>query len=92
MKKALLIGNGFTSNLIESFKNEPMMKEFYKKLPEMIEKIEVKFSVFRNLDLTKSDLYHVTEALFCGDNLFCGNNVYPSSDGIHIQESIRVWI
>lgn len=92
MKKALLIGNGFTSFIIESYKNESMMNEFYKNLPKMIDKIEEKFSVFRNLDLTKSDLYHVTEALFCGDSLFCGNNVYPSDDGIHIQESIRFWI
>lgn len=92
MKKALLIGNGFTSNLVESYKNEPMMKEFYKRLPEMIERIEEKFNVFRNLDLTNSDLYNVTKALFCGDDLFCGNSVYPSDDGIHIRESIRIWI
>jgi hypothetical protein len=92
MKKALLIGNGFTSNLIQSFKNEPMMKVFYKRAPEMIDRIEEKFSVFRDLDLTNSDLYNVTEALFCGDNLFCGTDIYASDDGIHIHESIRVCI
>lgn len=92
MRKALVIGNGFTSNLIESFRNEPMMTEFYKRIPGMIDRIEERFCIFRNLELTKDDLYYVTEALFCGDNLFPGNNLYPRDDGVHIKESTRVCI
>lgn len=92
MKKAILVGNGYTLNLIEAFNNKPMMKVFYSRLPEMINKIENKFNVFRNLDLKNSDLYFMTEAVFCGDGLICGNNTYPSSDGIHIQKPVRYWI
>jgi len=89
MKRALLVGNGFTSNLINTFKNEPMMNKIYEKMPITVNKIEDKFNVFRDTDLSNNDIYSVTEALFCGDNLYCGNNVFPNDDGIHFQESIK---
>lgn len=92
MKKALLIGNGFTLNLIEAFNNKPMMKVFYSKLEEMIDKIDNKFNIFRKIELKNNELYFVTEAEFCGVDLFSGANTYPSSDGIHIQEPVRHWI
>ena len=92
MKKALLIGNGFTSQLIKEFGNGPMMKKFYDKMPTLVDRAESSFAILRNMEFTKNDLYNISIATFCGDNLICGENVYPSSDGIHIKDDCRTWV
>lgn len=91
MKKALLIGNGFTLYLIQEYNNSPMMNSMYKRIPRLINRSEKDFSIFRNLSFKDSDLYNISEALFCGSGIYCGDNLYPSDDGIHITRSSRTW-
>lgn len=50
MKTALLIGNGFTSNLIEDYKNPQMMSELYLKEAKICEYADELFAPFRKLD------------------------------------------
>lgn len=92
MKKALLVGNGFTLNLIEAYKNQSMMAAFYKRIPDMVDRIQKDFNVFRNLAFESKDLYIVTEALICGDNVLPRDDLYPSDDEIQITEEAKVWV
>lgn len=92
MKKALLVGNGFTSNLNSDYGNSTMMNTFRQRMPDLIDKAEKQFSIFRNLSYSNGDLCNISEALFCGDSLFCGEGVYPSDDGIHIKDDCKSWV
>jgi len=92
MKKALLVGNGFTSNLILDYKNTPMMKAFYDRRPNLKDKVEDEFSFFRNLSFENNDLYSISETLFCGDSVLGGENTFPSSDGIHVKDGCKNWV
>lgn len=47
MKRALLIGNGFTSQLIPAYKSASLMQRLREELPEEYSKIELFFSKFR---------------------------------------------
>ncbi|WEK53469.1 MAG: hypothetical protein P0Y55_12865 [Candidatus Cohnella colombiensis] len=92
MNKALLIGNGFTLNLNNEYSNSRMMEKFRKRIPNLINRAEEEFKLYRNCSFTLSDLYNVSEALFCGNDLLCGGNLYTSSDRIYISEAAKSWV
>ena len=54
MSKILLVGNGFSSNLISDYKNSIMMKKLYLLIPDLSESINQKFEVFRLKDCNDS--------------------------------------
>jgi hypothetical protein len=68
--KALLVGNGFTSNLISTYSNQHMMETLKESIPELFCKADALFADFRmpveNLRLTSVGWG------YCGDGLFCG--------------------
>lgn len=92
VKKALLVGNGFTLNLITEYNNHAMMQEFNNHISDLIVRIESEFDIFRKHEFKRNDLYTISQATFCGDNLFSGSDVYSSSDGICFNKYVEEWI
>lgn len=89
MKKAILIGNGFTSNLIFEFQNENMMKKFNQQSNNLFDRINDKFESFRDQSLYDSDIYKIIEALYPSKNLYPSKKLFPSDDRILFIDSIK---
>lgn len=92
MHKTLLIGNGFTSNLISEYNNQTMIEALYKRAPELTNRIEKEFDYFRNLKFTKAELYTVIEGLFPREDLYPNDDLYPSDDVISITNNAETFI
>lgn len=69
MKKAILVGNGFTSQLIEKYKNSYMLDYLKTNSPDLFDKINYYFSSFRK----QVDTFEMEQQGFgvCGD-MNCG--------------------
>ena len=70
MKKALLIGNGFTSQIIPSYKSAALMEEVWSLIPKEMSKIESLFNPFR-INQTKVNPYYCIAAPEYGDEEDC---------------------
>lgn len=70
MEKILLVGNGFTSQLIPEYKNKVMMPRIRKEVPDIFEKANQLFEPFRK----KVDSVQFTTVGwgYCGGGGFCG--------------------
>ena len=75
--KALLVGNGFTSNLISTYSNQHMMDTLKEAIPELFCKADALFADFR-MPVENPRLTSVAWG-YCGDDLFCGDA--PALDG-----------
>lgn len=89
MKTALLIGNGFTSNLIGEYKDQSMMEALCNKVPDLVSNVEHEFDKIRNIKITDRELVTVTAALFPSDNLYPSNDLFPSDDSIQITTEVK---
>ncbi len=87
--KAILIGNGFTSNMISSYKNEPMMDRFYESNQQVVDKLESLFHSFRDVELSNEEIYCVTEALYPSESLYPSEGLYPSDNDILPQPTVK---
>lgn len=92
MKKAMLIGNGFTSCINLDYSNAPMMKKFYEREPELVDKIERLFDDIRYLNLNNSELLAVSEALFSSEGLYPSKTLTPSSDSIAVSRKLKDYV
>ena len=70
MKKALLIGNGFTSQIIPSYKSVALMEEVWSLIPKEMSKIESLFNPFR-INPTKGNPYNCIAGPEYGDEEDC---------------------
>ncbi len=85
MKKALLIGNGFTLHLINAYGNQAMMKEFVNCEPDLIKRIENCFDIFRNFNISEKELYP-------SKSLSLSKSLSPNKDNIKITQNAREWV
>lgn len=72
MSSILLIGNGFTSCLIPTYKNEHMMSKVKEVAPEIFKKADDLFTPFRKK--TEPLLYDARAAGYCGQSVCGGTN------------------
>jgi hypothetical protein len=92
MKKAILVGNGFTSRLIENYldyKMKERLLEFFKEEYYYLNRL---FDSFRMSDISETDVYDYGEGLYPSETLFAGDNVYVQSDRILYNVKIRVHV
>lgn len=64
MKKAILVGNGFSSQLIENYKNKIMLKNFEKQAPIISKKIKSKYKLLHDLRVTTFDKSDFKDKVF----------------------------
>jgi hypothetical protein len=92
LKKAILVGNGFTSQLIEDYLDTKMrgrLLEFFKDEYYYLNRF---FDSFRISDISEADVYDYGGGLYPSETLFPGDNVYPQSDRILYNDKIRVHV
>jgi hypothetical protein len=92
LKKAILVGNGFTSQLIEDYLDTKMkgrILEFFKDEYYYLNRL---FDSFRISDISEVDVYDYGGGLYPSETLFPGNDIYPQSDRILYNVKIRVHV
>lgn len=87
--KALLIGNGFTLNLIPNYKNDYMMEEIERINPNMINSLNKSFEQFRNLHISNEELVNISVAVYPNDNLYPREDLIPNEDNIRPVEYVK---
>lgn len=92
MKKALLIGNGFTSQLIEEYSDLNMKEkllQFFNNEYLIINKL---FDSFRVSNYSSMDIYKYGGGLYPSDQLFPSEQLYPRADKILYNDKIREYV
>lgn len=89
MSRAILIGNGFTSQLIKEYSDLNMKKrllQFYGKEYLIINKL---FDSFRVSNYSSKDIYEYGGGLYPSEQLFPSEQLYPRADKILYNAKIR---
>lgn len=92
MSKSILIGNGFTSELIKDYSNIIMKEKLIKYFNNEYYNINNLFNNFRMTNYSDKDVYRYDGGLRCSENLFPGEHVYPQADRILYNEKIKVHV
>jgi len=92
MKNAILIGNGFTSQLIKEYSDSYMKERLLLFFSKEYIYINDLFNRFRTTAYNSKDIYRYDGGLKCSDNLFPSNDLYPQSDRIFYNDKLRNYI
>ena len=87
MKQAILVGNGFSSQLIEAYKNHNLNRRIGEIIPDYIRELNELFSEFR-FNIEESDIYKLLNEKFPSDHLYPSKNLYLGADSIQNNNSL----
>ena len=89
MKKAILIGNGFTSQLIEEYSDLNMKNKLLHFFSKEYYYINTLFENFRISNYTNKEVYKYDGGLKCSNNLFPSEKLFLQPDRILYNNTIR---
>lgn len=89
MKKAILVGNGFTSQLIKDYADINMKERLLESFNDEFHILNNLFNKFRMTDINESDIYNYGGGLYPSNTLFPSETLYPRGDSILYNDKIK---
>lgn len=92
MKKAILIGNGFTSQLINEYSDSRMKENLLNFFEDEYYYLNGLFNIFRMSNIVEDDIYYYGGGLYPSEELFPSDTLYPTDDRILYNNKIRAYV
>jgi hypothetical protein len=90
--KSILVGNGFTSQLIEQYSDLNMKEKLLLTFDKEYHMINELFDSLRVSDYSSKDIYKYSGGLYPSENLFPSAQLYPRADKILYNVEIRQYV